>query len=275
MPRLSDTSPEALQVLTEIQRRMSMEMRWEVMRSMTRAGRVFHAAGYRSRHPNATDEEIARDWVRQHVGAEFVGEADPSSVLNRDLELTVIRHSIAVLGRLGIGYAVGGSWASCLFGDHHYTYNLDLMVEPFPGQEEVFATEFRVSYAFRPEELPRAVAERRSFSILHKPSGFTVHVFVRQDRPFEDSVMKRRWASNWPNLSATPIMVVSAEDIILLKLEWWHLGKLKSEQQWRDVLGVLRVRADALDHSYLNQWATELGVSGLLECARAEAPFPT
>src|SRR5690606_16965358 len=41
-----------------------------------------------------------------------------------------------------------------------------------------------------------------------------------------------------------------------------------SERQWHDVLGILRLRERELDHAYLHDWSTALGVDDLL--ARAE-----
>lgn len=53
--------------------------------------------------------------------------------------------------------------------------------------------------------------------------------------------------------------VISPEDIILAKLEWYRMGGEVSERQWEDVLGVLKVRAGELDLDYMRRWANELG----------------
>jgi hypothetical protein len=47
-------------------------------------------------------------------------------------------------------------------------------------------------------------------------------------------------------------------------LEWFRAGGEVSENQWRDVLGILKVQAGNLDLAYLNQWAIELQVEDLL-----------
>ena len=44
-----------------------------------------------------------------------------------------------------------------------------------------------------------------------------------------------------------------------------------SEKQWRDVLGVIRHAASALDDEYLDRWAPHLAVADLLRRARQEA----
>jgi hypothetical protein len=58
---------------------------------------------------------------------------------------------------------------------------------------------------------------------------------------------------------------------VLAKLEWYRLGGEVSERQWRDVLGLLMVQADALDFKYLHRTAKELNVEDLLERALKEA----
>jgi hypothetical protein len=56
---------------------------------------------------------------------------------------------------------------------------------------------------------------------------------------------------------------------ILSKLVWFQKSDATSERQWHDVLGVLRVQAGRLDRAYMDRWAEELGVDGLLAKAIA------
>ena len=58
--------------------------------------------------------------------------------------------------------------------------------------------------------------------------------------------------------------VPSAEDIVLLKLEWYKLGGQISDRQWNDILGVLKVQGPLIDFAYLRRWASSLAVSALL-----------
>ena len=43
------------------------------------------------------------------------------------------------------------------------------------------------------------------------------------------------------------------------------MGGEVSDRQWRDILGVIKTRADELDLDYLHKWAKELKVSELFE----------
>ena len=63
-----------------------------------------------------------------------------------------------------------------------------------------------------------------------------------------------------------------AEDTVLSKLEWAKKGS--SERQMRDVVGVLSLKGEDLDHGYLDKWASVLGVADLLADARGRAARP-
>jgi hypothetical protein len=58
--------------------------------------------------------------------------------------------------------------------------------------------------------------------------------------------------------------VASVEDIVLAKMEWYQQGNRVSEQQWRDITGIVGVNKNHLDVHYMKQTAEELGVLDLL-----------
>ena len=37
-------------------------------------------------------------------------------------------------------------------------------------------------------------------------------------------------------------------------MRWYRDGGERSERQWNDILGIIRVQADALDSAYLDRW---------------------
>ena len=57
--------------------------------------------------------------------------------------------------------------------------------------------------------------------------------------------------------------VSTAEDVILHKLVWNRMSP--SDRQLGDAAGVVAVQADALQKSYMRQWARELHVASELE----------
>lgn len=92
-------------------------------------------------------------------------------------------------------------------------------------------------------------------------------VFILKDRPFDREVFARRMGTPLFGESEGYFSVVTAEDTILLKLEWYRLGGEVSDRQWNDVRGVVKTQHDRLDRVYLQHWASEIGVSDLLERA--------
>jgi hypothetical protein len=183
--------------------------------------------------------------------------------------VAVVQEVVAALDRLQVRYAVGGSWASSLLGKPRLTHDADITVDPFPGKETTFCASFGEDYYVSLPMIQDAIRRRSSFNIIHWPSGFKVDLFVRKDRPFEVSVLARRRVH--PLSEGQSLTLVSPEDVILLKLEWYRLGGGTSERQWDDILGVFQVQAGKLDQAYLTHWAADLGVSDLLQRARQES----
>jgi hypothetical protein len=66
------------------------------------------------------------------------------------------------------------------------------------------------------------------------------------------------------------VRFASPEDTLLHKLVWYKLGNQISDRQWGDVLGMLKVQGELLDHEYLDRWAPVLDVVDLLLRARQE-----
>jgi len=54
--------------------------------------------------------------------------------------------------------------------------------------------------------------------------------------------------------AGTSVVLVSAEDVILLKLEWYRLGGESPSVQRRDVRQLVDLNRDVLDIAYLRQW---------------------
>jgi hypothetical protein len=182
-------------------------------------------------------------------------------------------HPVAeVFERLGVRYYVGGSLASSARGFPRASIDVDMAAELRPEHVSRLVAALRGQYYVDEDRVRDAVAARRSFNAIHLATMMKVDVFVSRGRPFDRSAFERLTpevldAANPSRAYAIP----GAEDVILLKLEWFRAGGEVSDRQWGDVVGVIRVAATALDQSYLTRWAAELGVSDLLDRAFAAA----
>ena len=271
MKPLSDTSPEAERVLAGAYRAMSPARKWALLGDLYRMGRQLHAAGIRLRDPDATWLEIRDEWIATHVGDVPRATTSEDNGMDQPTDnLRVLHEVLAAFDSLEIAYALGGSLASGIHGITRYTSDADVSVEPFDGLEDRLAASFGTDYYVSLEAIRQALRDRSTFNIINTSVGFKVDVFVRKDRPFERSLMDRRVSATMAAAPDRPIMVVSAEDSILLKLEWYRLGGEISDRQWSDILGILRVQSGRLDRAYLDRWAAELGVADLLADARRD-----
>ena len=180
---------------------------------------------------------------------------------------------IDALDALGVPYLIGGSLASAVHGVLRATLDTDLVADLRLEHAEPLARALGGTFYVDAESIREAVLHQRSFNVIHLETMFKVDVFVVKNRPFHHSQMERRMAQVIATDPDRTAYVATAEDTILAKLEWYRMGGDVSEQQWRDVLGVMKVQADRLDLAYLRQWAAQLNISDLLERAIKEAGF--
>ncbi len=180
-------------------------------------------------------------------------------------EITLI--VAGILDRLGVRYAIAGSLASSLHGVFRASIDADMVADL--RSEHVEALEEALGDDFYHDEtaIRRAIELRRSFNVIHLESMFKVDVFIPKNRKFEKSQLQRRKAHIIATNPERSAYVASAEDTVLAKLDWYRAGGEVSEQQWRDVLGIIEVQRGRLDVDYLRPMAESLGLTDLLDRA--------
>ncbi len=178
--------------------------------------------------------------------------------------IDVLLKVVEVLDKLGIPYVVGGSIASSLHGLTRATQDVDLLALIKPEQARAFAAELQSEFYADEQTIVNAVRMRRSFNVIHLDSIYKVDVFVARGSGFEASQLERRQQKILQNDPQRIAQVATPEDTILAKLVWYRKGNEISEQQWRDVRGIIEAKTGTLDLEYLRHWAEELGVADLL-----------
>jgi hypothetical protein len=177
----------------------------------------------------------------------------------------------SVLEKLNVPYFIGGSLASTLYGMVRTTQDSDIIAELRNEHIRALIDALQDEFYMDDEMIAEAVSHHSSFNIIHRESMFKVDIFIPRERVFmrkQFARARREILSTEPEIQA---VVSTAEDTVLAKLEWYRLGGEVSERQWRDVLGLIKVQADALDLEYLHSTAKELKVEDLLEHALIEA----
>ncbi len=185
--------------------------------------------------------------------------------------LQVLQRVITDLDALGIHYMLAGSFASSIHGLARFTQDADLIVDLHPSCVDAFAQAFAADFYVDRGLIRQALARGTSFNIIHFESSFKVDFFILGGRNFHREEFSRRVLRQVDPHSEFEAYVQTAEDAVLSKVEWYHRGGERSENQWRDVLGMLKQQAERLDLAYLRKWAGELAVADLLDRACREA----
>jgi hypothetical protein len=188
-------------------------------------------------------------------------------------ELWVVVNSVVrVLEDLDINYYIGGSVASSRHGIPRLTRDVDFIADLAEEKIGAFVAALQEDFYVDDLAVRRAVRSQRSFNLIHFETTWKVDVFVQQKDGWAKQKMQRRERKPLDEGADAPqVYLSSAEDIILQKIHWFQKGGGISDQQWNDLLNVLKVQAERLDYTYLQHWAAELGLGELLAQALADA----
>jgi hypothetical protein len=185
--------------------------------------------------------------------------------------LQVLRTVVSTLEKLGVPSMLVGSFASSSHGFPRLTQDADLVVQLNRHQVDGFIEAFSREFYVDRGQIEQAVTKQTSFNIIHFESSFKVDFFVLHRGGYDEEEFSRRVLRQVDPRRDFAAYVQTAEDALLSKLSWYRQGGEVSENQWRDVIGILKVQAERLDDGYLQKWAEELGISDLLQKARQEA----
>jgi hypothetical protein len=170
---------------------------------------------------------------------------------------------------LKIPFMVSGSLASITHGEIRYTQDGDLLAVIGPLQIPRLAEALGREWYFDLDLIRRSIEAGRGFNLIHMTTACKFDIFPASS-DFHESQLRRAKPTQLRIEGANACPVATAEDILLSKLAWYREGGGVSEVQWRDIGGILVINPE-LDWDYVNHWAARLGVSDLLEKAKAEA----
>jgi hypothetical protein len=178
---------------------------------------------------------------------------------------------IEALERLGVPCMVVGSLSAAAYGLQRTTQDADMVAGVRRGDGPRLASELGADFYIDAEAADEAIARGSSFSVIYLPAVFKVDIFALPARSYGQEAFARRRRMPFAIDPSRSAFVQSPEDVILSKLRWYRQGGEVSDQQWRDVLGVLKLQAGRLDMEYLRRWAAEEKVLDLLQRAVQQA----
>jgi len=184
--------------------------------------------------------------------------------------LAAITPVVEAFEGLGVAYHIGGSVASSAYGFIRATIDADLIADLHLEHVRPLVKQLEAKYYIDADAVRDAIRRRSSFNAIHLDTMLKVDVFIPKTRAFDQEEL-RRTRQEVLAIGTRPFYIASPEGIILNKLEWYRMGGEVSDQQWNDILGVLKVKGTELDMTYMQRWAKALQVTDLLERALEDA----
>jgi hypothetical protein len=192
--------------------------------------------------------------------------------MSNEIILSSLLPVVEAFEQLGIDYYVGGSVASLMHGFYRTTADVDIVADIRIKDIEPLVLLLQDAFYIDADSIKDAIKHRSEFGMLHYKTMFKVDVFIQKNRPFDLEVRSRVEEGTFNDFQNDhPFFIESPEDVVLTKLEWYKMGGEVSDRQWKDILGVLKIRGTALELQYLKHWAAVLDVADLLERALDDA----
>jgi hypothetical protein len=179
--------------------------------------------------------------------------------------LEALRPVISEFRSHNVRFYIGGSVASAYHGAARSTLDVDVVAELDAAIAASMLEALKNQYYVSEKAVREALRHRTCFNLIYLPTSFKIDIFVSQGRSFDRRALARAVPGSITGSETEFRPIASAEDIVLVKLEWFRLGGEVSERQWDDVTKVVKLQGDNLDLDYLRRSAEELHVSDLLE----------
>lgn len=178
---------------------------------------------------------------------------------------------ISTFDKLGIEYYIGGSVASSAYGIARATMDVDVVANIEKSQVDQLMEALETDYYIDAQRVKDAINRSSSFNLIHLETMIKIDVFILKDQSYDAEAFKRRQLDTLDQEGSFRFYLSSPEDIIVSKLRWYRMSGMVSEQQWKDILGILKVQGDKLDLEYLKYWSAKLNLSDLLNRSFVEA----
>lgn len=264
---VSDTSPEAERVLLELMRAKTAASRLMMVQDLNNTVRRLALTGLKNENEGATESTLLKLLASRLLGtlAEQVYKYHDGPISMNDELIDVTLRFISVLEQFDIPYLIGGSLAAAVYGTVRLTKDADLVVDLKTEHIKPLVACLEKDFYIDSESIAAAIRTNSSFNLIHYNSACKIDVFLPKNRPFDMMRFKNKRLNNLGTDPERSAFFSSAEDILLSKLEWFRLGNEVSEQQWLDILGIVKNQEARLDLKYLRMQAEGLKIGDLLE----------
>lgn len=179
----------------------------------------------------------------------------------------VLKAVTEALQKAGIAYMLTGSFVSNFHGRPRSTADIDFVIAATPEQLKVLVQQLREqNYYAQVDDALDAWRHQSMFNVIDPSMIWKIDFIMKKPGAFSQEAFRRRGPTE---IEGTLVDISTAEDMVIAKLDWAKQGQ--SLRQIEDVAGILKLRNKQLDHSYLNKWISELGLTSQWNDARQKA----
>ena len=271
-----DTPLEIERIQIARLRSFSSSRKFASVRSWTRTLTYANMHAMHNHTIETSERDIAIRFVAPEYGEELAAdfqadlEQRPGWTIQEPDLLMAMIPVIEVFEQLSVRYYLSGSIACSVYGFPRGAQDIDIVADMQIEDVSPFIERLRGSYTINEQALHDAIQKRSVFSLLHVSSLIKMDVFLPHSRSSDSLALQR--SQQLPLLEGYhPLWIASPEDIVLMRLEWYLHSGATADDQWNDILGVLKVQAPNLNLVYLCDKASTLNVSDFLEQALIDA----
>jgi hypothetical protein len=239
-----DTSEAVERVMIHGHRRFSAIQRFNRVRSLTGSISAMRSTGTLSQ-----GEALRQQYGMIVIGAAAVREAPPFDIHSTLLTVTQLAES---LGHVAV---LTGGIACCLYGFPRTVRDIDVLMTP-ASAEEIFE---HLATSWLPLSSSHACR-----SLIDPSTLIKVDLMTTQGRIALDPLLARRQSIPFSDAGDT-VSMLSAEDVLLTRLAWYQDQDTSPDDQWNDLMGIVKIHAPLLDRLYVRAQAHVYHLDSLLD----------
>jgi hypothetical protein len=156
-----------------------------------------------------------------------------------------------LLDQKGIRYMITGSLALNVYCIPRMTMDIDIVIELDPANLNDFLEIFSRGYYLNEDTIKQEIKRNGMFNVIDHRSGLKIDFIIRKNTEYRRLEFSRKTRMMLENI---PVWLVSAEDLIISKMEW--IQQLQSDKQINDIKILLTL--PGIDRDYISSWSEKL-----------------
>jgi len=262
-----DTHPEAERVLIDLIRKAPIAKRFGLVRSMTAFATRLNQQNIQQLYPQLAKEEVAATFVKDHYNRTLAYNIHPilkqrQTAFTADL-LDALLSIKTIFEVLNVRYYIKGAVALSLYGMQRATFDIDFVAHLEPELFNGVISLLKAACYVDEETIKNAIEKKTDFEAIHLDSLLKINISLAQNTT-RDKMIESRLLNHIVEVNYPSINVASPEDIIITQLQEYKANGEVADDQWNDILGVLKVQGETLDSTYLGYWTSEISLAHLL-----------